>query len=352
MFARWLVRGQVARLVVLVVLTMGVTTAETDGTRAPGGVEPPVVVEPLARVADAPASPHLSSPGFRQTGGPSAGQRRLRPGGRLRVLDWPHVEPAPEVQLAAPVPAHAPVDGVVRLEFSSPMDPVTVRRSFQIDPDVPGQLDWPDEQTLVFHPTAPLAYRTTYQVSVSGLAAGGRGLAAVGRFTFGTAWPPPAVPFPFTLTFDDCGTADQIHNVLDALADRGLHAIFFPTGQCRDQFPWLVPTLLAAGHRVCNHTYSHPQLPRLSTPAIASEIARGVSVGCNLFRPPYGAMDGGGRVASVAASMGYRIQLWDVDTRDWAGTPADVMDAMIRAKGGVVLFHMHGAHTVEAIRAL
>jgi peptidoglycan/xylan/chitin deacetylase (PgdA/CDA1 family) len=63
-------------------------------------------------------------------------------------------------------------------------------------------------------------------------------------------------------------------------------------------------------------------------------------------------MDRTGRVAAAAASLGYRIQLWDVDTRDWAGTPADVMVAMIRARGGVVLMHMHGAHTVEAIRTL
>jgi len=349
-FARWYVRGQIVRLVVLVILTMGVSTAGTDAAPASVSMEPPVVVGTMARVADAPASPRIGQPGFPRAGALSARQRSLRPGGRLGVVGWPNIEPAPEVQLVAPALVHAAVDGVVRLEFSSPMDPVSVRRAFRIDPDVPGQLDWPDEQTLVFHPAVPLAYRTTYQVSVSGQAAGGRGLAAVGRFTFGTAWPPPSVPFPFTLTFDDCGTADQIHAILDALADRGLHAIFFPTGQCRDQFPWLVPTLLAAGHRVCNHTYSHPQLPRLSSPAIASEIARGVAVGCDLFRPPYGAMDR--RVAPIAASMGYHIQLWDVDTRDWAGTPADVMDAMIRAKGGVVLFHMHGAHTVEAIRTL
>ena len=351
MLARWHVRAQVVRLVALAVLTLGVTTVGFDAPSGPpAAVEPPVVVGPPARVADAPALRRARRIAYPRAGAPSALERTIRPGGRLRILHWPLVQPAPEVQLLAPAPAHAPVAGPVRLQFSSPMDPVSVRRSFEIQPEAPGQLEWADDQTLVFHPAAPLAYRTTYQVSVSGLAAGGGGLAAVGRFTFATAWPPPAVPFPFTLTFDDCGTADQIHAVLDALADRGLHAIFFPTGQCRDQFPWLVPTLLAAGHRVCNHTYSHPQLPKLSSAAIASEIARGVAAGCDLFRPPYGAMDG--RVAPIAASLGYRIQLWDVDTRDWAGTPADVMDAMIRAKGGVVLFHMHGLHTVEAIRAL
>jgi peptidoglycan/xylan/chitin deacetylase (PgdA/CDA1 family) len=228
----------------------------------------------------------------------------------------------------------------------------SVLRSFRIEPAIDGALEWPDDRTLVFRPSAPLAYQSTYRVTVGGFPVGGGNLSALGSFTFATIWRPPAVAYPFVLTFDDCGTSEAIQAILSALADRSLHAIFFPTGLCRDQLPWLVPALLAGGHRVCNHTYSHPDLSKMSSGAIRSEIERGVSIGCDLFRPPYGAMDRSGRVAGAAASLGYRLQLWDVDTRDWAGTPAEVMVAMIRARGGVVLMHMHGAHTVEAIRTL
>jgi peptidoglycan-N-acetylglucosamine deacetylase len=258
----------------------------------------------------------------------------------------------PQMRLVEPGSQHAAIDSSIRLEFSRRMDMGSVLRSFSIEPAVDGTLEWPDDRTLIFHPLGPLAYRSTYRVTAGGFGVGEGGQWAESTLAFATVWPPPVVPFPFTLTFDDCGTPDQIQAILSALADRSLHAIFFPTGACRDQLPWLVPTLLAAGHRVCNHTYSHPDLSKLSSAAIRSEIQRGVTVDCDLFRPPYGAMDRGGRVAAVAASLGYRIQLWDVDTRDWAGTPADVMDAMIRARGGVVLMHMHGPHTVEAIRTL
>jgi peptidoglycan/xylan/chitin deacetylase (PgdA/CDA1 family) len=347
--ARWGARWQAARLVALAMMVgLGVTTGGGGPAAAPAPSTGLVLADPAAAGVVPVGIPWPWGPQ------PSTARRpSLRTGRRLGTLSWrPLAQTAPVVRLAAPTLAHAPVDGEVRVQFSVPVDPVSAERSFRIQPDVGGELAWADEQTLVFRPASRLAYRTAYQVSVVGLPTARRGLAAVGQFTFGTVWPPPAVPFPFTLTFDDCGTADAIHAILDVLADRGLHAIFFPTGQCRDQFPWLIPTLLAAGHRVCNHTYSHPVLPRLSSAAIASEIQRGVSVGCDLFRPPYGALDAGGRVAGIAASLGYRIQLWDVDTRDWAGTPADVMVAMIRAKGGVVLFHMHGVHTVEALRAL
>ncbi len=279
---------------------------------------------------------------------------RARP--RFRLLVVRHVPtrlPAvPNVDLAEPLGARVPVDGVFRLTFSEPMDRTSIQQSFKVEPALDGDLEWPDPQTLVFRPAAQLAYQTSYRISVAGFGLAQKRVAAAASFTVTTVLPPPNVPFPFTLTFDDCGSAAQIGAILTALADRGLKAIFFPTGRCRDQFPWLIPTLVGAGHRVCNHTYSHPDLSRLSAGAIASEIQRGVSVDCDLFRPPYGAMDRRGVVYSVATSLGYKIQLWDVDTRDWAGTPTDVMVSMIRARGGVVLMHMHGIHTVEAIRAL
>jgi peptidoglycan/xylan/chitin deacetylase (PgdA/CDA1 family) len=132
-----------------------------------------------------------------------------------------------------------------------------------------------------------------------------------------------------------------------------MNAIFFPTGLCRDTYPWLVPTLKAHGYLVCNHTYSHPVLTKLANRSIAAEIAGGVHAGCNLFRPPYGAWDGPrGRIAAIAASQGYQVLMWDVDTRDWAGTSAQAMVAGIHARGGIVLMHMHGIHTVEAILSL
>jgi peptidoglycan/xylan/chitin deacetylase (PgdA/CDA1 family) len=156
-----------------------------------------------------------------------------------------------------------------------------------------------------------------------------------------------------TLTFDDCGTADQIEAVVEALAAVDRTGIFFITGQCRDHFPWLVGTLLAAGDQVCNHTYSHPDLTRLTDAAVRAQIAQGVMTGCPWFRPPYGSWDGpGGRIARIAAEFGLQPMLWDVDSRDWAGAPADQIATLARARGGIVLLHLHGANTAEAIRLI
>ena len=156
-----------------------------------------------------------------------------------------------------------------------------------------------------------------------------------------------------TLSFDDCGSADQIQAVVDSLAAVHRHGLFFITGQCRDHFPWLVDTLLAAGHQVCNHTYSHPDLRRLSAAAIRWEIGHGVMAGCPYFRPPFGAWDGPrGRIARIAAEYGLVPLLWDVDSRDWAGAPATSIATLARARGSVILLHLHGASTPEAIRLI
>lgn len=153
-----------------------------------------------------------------------------------------------------------------------------------------------------------------------------------------------------TLTFDDCGTADQTEAIVDALTLTHRRGLFFLTGQCRDHYPWLVDTLVAAGHLVCNHTYSHQNLTKLSDAAIRAQIGGGVWAGCPYFRPPYGASDW--RVAQIAREYGLTQMLWDVDSRDWAGASPEAMAAAARGRGGVILFHLHGYATADAIRLL
>lgn len=156
-----------------------------------------------------------------------------------------------------------------------------------------------------------------------------------------------------TLTFDDCGEPAHMGAIVDVLEREHRQAYFFVTGQCRDRYPWLVDQLKAAGHQVCNHTYSHPDLRRLSDAAIRAEIGGGVMAGCPYFRPPYGSWDGPrGRIARIAAEFGLTVMLWDVDSRDWADADPNAMVAVVRARGGVVLFHLHGRGTLDAVSAL
>jgi peptidoglycan/xylan/chitin deacetylase (PgdA/CDA1 family) len=245
--------------------------------------------------------------------------------------------------LLAPTSAYASTRTDIRIAFDGPVDRLEVARQLRIEPAVAGTVEWLDAGTVRFQPEK-LAFETTYQVQLSG----------TGGFGNGTwVWAFTTIK-PLTLTFDDCPTTPaQLNSLLALLAQRHIHAIMFPTGICAKTFPWMVPTMLAAGHRVCNHTFSHYRLTRLTDPQIAYEIANGVHAGCDLLRPPFGDWDGpNGRVARIAAQQGFKIFMWDMDSLDWGGVSASVILQQINARGGVILMHLQGAHTQEALRSL
>ena len=60
------------------------------------------------------------------------------------------------------------------------------------------------------------------------------------------------------LTFDDGPDPDVTPRVLEMLAAAGARATFFPVGEHAAGYPDLVTDVAAAGHRLGNHTWSHP----------------------------------------------------------------------------------------------
>ncbi|MBK8259001.1 MAG: polysaccharide deacetylase family protein [Polyangiaceae bacterium] len=133
-------------------------------------------------------------------------------------------------------------------------------------------------------------------------------------------------------------------------------AIFFPTGKWAETHPRLVERMVSEGHRICNHTYSHPNLkaPNLSDADVIREIKMGAGAGqCSLFRPPMRATDA--RVERIVRELGYMLYLWDIDSRDWEGIPAeDMVNRVLRRAypGAVVLFHLHAPETPKALPIL
>jgi len=111
------------------------------------------------------------------------------------------------------------------------------------------------------------------------------------------------------------------------------------------------------GHLVCNHTRDHTDLTKLSAERIREQILGGAGVGsCNLLRPPYGAHNA--YVDSIAAELGYAIEMWDIDTRDWArryaGGDQEILNIVLSQAypSAVVLMHMHVDNTVYALPAM
>jgi peptidoglycan/xylan/chitin deacetylase (PgdA/CDA1 family) len=80
------------------------------------------------------------------------------------------------------------------------------------------------------------------------------------------------------LTFDDGPWLNNTPAVLKALADQCLRATFFNIGKHASYYPEILKQVLAAGHTVGTHTWSHADLSKAKTPDDAKEeIEKGIS---------------------------------------------------------------------------
>ncbi|HEY5821185.1 MAG TPA: polysaccharide deacetylase family protein [Propionibacteriaceae bacterium] len=161
------------------------------------------------------------------------------------------------------------------------------------------------------------------------------------------------------LTFDDGPgpyTADLVRRLQKAHAP----ATFFMMGEHVDAFPDLTRTVARAGFEIGNHSYSHPDLTRLSESEVqhqlsrtSAAIQRATGRSPTLMRPPYGARNA--EVDKAAAQVGLTEVLWDVDTLDWKHRNAKVVqkDALADAhRGSIVLLHDIHPTTVQAVPGL
>ncbi len=140
-----------------------------------------------------------------------------------------------------------------------------------------------------------------------------------------------------SLTFDD-GPGRHTGQVLDALARNNLRATFFVTGEHVRKHPGLARRIVAEGHIIANHSYTHPQSVRGSVPFgqfddlmsstkkqqidQTSRAIRDVTgVQPCFFRGPGGShLDDG--TSRLARSQGMSVVHWSHDTLDYRTPPA------------------------------
>jgi peptidoglycan/xylan/chitin deacetylase (PgdA/CDA1 family) len=78
-------------------------------------------------------------------------------------------------------------------------------------------------------------------------------------------------------TFDDGPWLNNTPAVLKALADQCLRATFFPIGKHSTYYPEILKQVVAAGHSVGSHTWSHADLSKKSPDEAKEEIEKGLS---------------------------------------------------------------------------
>lgn len=156
------------------------------------------------------------------------------------------------------------------------------------------------------------------------------------------------------LTFDDGPNSIYHPMILDILKKYNVKATFFLIGNNSIMNNEITKRTLAEGHKIGNHTLTHPFLPSLKNDAIFTEINETDKVlqkitgePVNMFRPPYGGVNL--VVKRDVDTLKLKMFLWDVDPRDWSEPAVNelVRRVVENTKNGSDIL-MHSNHLVTA----
>ncbi|WP_405712162.1 polysaccharide deacetylase family protein [Streptomyces xanthophaeus] len=165
------------------------------------------------------------------------------------------------------------------------------------------------------------------------------------------------------ITIDDGPDPRWTPKVLEVLDKYQVKAVFCMVGPQATAHPDLVKRVVAAGHRLCDHTMDHDtgmgqkpvayQQQQILDAKKAIEEAAGGGAKVDYYRAPGGAFTPESR--HVAAVAGMRPLGWNVDTKDF-GKPgvATIVGAVKNElrNGPTVLFHDGGGNRAQTVEAL
>ena len=143
------------------------------------------------------------------------------------------------------------------------------------------------------------------------------------------------------LTFDDGPIPEATPFILETLAEHGIKATFFMVGDNVRKHPELYEKVVAAGHRIGNHTFNHIGGFRHSIHTYSANASKADELlHTDLFRPPHGWM----RLDQYFwLGRKYRIVMWDLVTRDYSKwmTAEGVLNNVKRyaRNGSIITFH-------------
>ena len=119
------------------------------------------------------------------------------------------------------------------------------------------------------------------------------------------------------LTFDDGPSPETTPLILDILKQENVKATFFLIGSEIEQYPKLFKLIIANGHIVANHSYSHKNGWKCNNTSYFDDIEKcqRLMPENKLFRPPYGKIS---PFQIQHLKKEYKIILWDVLSWDFS----------------------------------
>lgn len=171
--------------------------------------------------------------------------------------------------------------------------------------------------------------------------------------------PQPSGRKVIALTFDD-GPSKFSGSILDELKAKNVKATFFDVGRNAAGQPQMEQRMVAEGHQVASHSNTHPDMKRLNTNDLRTDIIQGFAniraasgVTTKVVRAPYGNF-GAEQWREVSDLVDANV-IWTIDTADWKLPGAQsIRDAVLSkaSNGAVVLMHDGGGDRSEDVQAL
>ncbi len=162
------------------------------------------------------------------------------------------------------------------------------------------------------------------------------------------------------LTFDDGPHPVHTPRILSLLQRLGCQATFFLIGDRAQEYPETVRAILSGGHKIGNHSFSHPRWRAIKESERLAEIARTDAILCEFdgaqrhdFRPPRGEISA--RLAVDCLLRRGHVSHWSRDSFDYRLPAAEVIAGLKSPQvrpGDIILFHDDQPVAADALEVL
>lgn len=150
------------------------------------------------------------------------------------------------------------------------------------------------------------------------------------------------------LTFDDGPEPLHTEKILDVLKQNEIHAAFFFIGNKMEKYPDVVKRVVAEGHLIGNHSYSHhryfdlfPRQKMVSELQQTNNIAERITgKKLKFFRPPYGVTTP--VLAKAINALNFTTIGWNIRSLDTViNDPSRLLNRIAQRlhSGGILLLH-------------
>ncbi|MFJ4923316.1 polysaccharide deacetylase family protein [Streptomyces sp. NPDC088725] len=170
----------------------------------------------------------------------------------------------------------------------------------------------------------------------------------------------PGLGHAMVLTFDDGPDPRYTRQILRVLREHDVRAMFFVCGEMVSYYGDMLRETADDGHVVGNHTWTHPELPKLSRARIREEMERTseqiektIGTAPLWFRAPYGSWNQD--AFELGSELGMEPLAWTIDTEDWMVPGVGKIVGAVQdgaEPGAVVLQHDAGGIRTQSVAAL